>query len=30
MKITHPKIWNYCMDTLGLGGFLDYIGVAKE
>lgn len=30
MKVTHPKIWNYCMDTLGLGDFLDYIGVAKE
>jgi 3'-phosphoadenosine 5'-phosphosulfate sulfotransferase (PAPS reductase)/FAD synthetase len=30
MKTTHPKVWSYCMDTLGLGDFLDYIGVEKE
>ena len=26
---THPKLHDYCMNTLGLGAFLDYIGVAK-
>jgi len=30
MKTTHPKVWDYCIHTLGLGDFLDYIGVAKE
>jgi 3'-phosphoadenosine 5'-phosphosulfate sulfotransferase (PAPS reductase)/FAD synthetase len=27
MKLTHPKIWNYCMNSLGLKDFLEYIGV---
>ena len=27
---THPKLHKYCMDTLKLGEFLDYIGVVKE
>ena len=26
---THPKLHNYCMDALGLGAFLDFIGVPK-
>jgi len=27
---THPKLHEYCMDALGLGAFLDFIGVPKE
>jgi 3'-phosphoadenosine 5'-phosphosulfate sulfotransferase (PAPS reductase)/FAD synthetase len=27
MKRTHPKIYNYCMDNLGLDEVLNYIGV---
>ncbi len=27
MKLTHPKIWNYCINTLKLGEFLDYVCV---
>jgi 3'-phosphoadenosine 5'-phosphosulfate sulfotransferase (PAPS reductase)/FAD synthetase len=27
MEKTHPKIYKYCMDNLGLGVVLDYIGV---
>jgi len=27
MAITHPKLHKYCMDALGLGAFLHYIGV---
>ena len=27
LKVTHPKLHKYCMDALGLGAFLDYIGV---
>lgn len=30
MKKTHPKIWNYCMNQLGMAEVLDYIGVAKD
>jgi 3'-phosphoadenosine 5'-phosphosulfate sulfotransferase (PAPS reductase)/FAD synthetase len=29
MKQTHPELWEYGMDALGLGAFLDYIGVAR-
>ena len=29
MAVSHPKLHEYCMDTLGLGAFLDYIGVAR-
>lgn len=27
LKQTHPKLYNYCIDKLGLGQVLDYIGV---
>ena len=27
MKITHPKIYDYCINQLGLGELLDYVGV---
>ena len=27
MKIHHPKQWDYCINTLGLGDVLDFIGV---
>jgi len=27
---THPKLHEYCIDALGLGAFLDYVGVPKE
>jgi 3'-phosphoadenosine 5'-phosphosulfate sulfotransferase (PAPS reductase)/FAD synthetase len=27
MKISHPKQWNYCINTLGCGKVLDFIGV---
>ena len=30
MKKTHPKIWNYCINKLGVGEILDYIGVPYE
>jgi hypothetical protein len=30
MATTHPKLHEYCMDALGLGAFLDYIGVARR
>ena len=30
MAQTHPKLHNYCMNSLGLGEFLDFIGVSKE
>ena len=29
MAITHPKLHDYCMNALGLGAFLDYIGIPK-
>lgn len=30
MKVTHPKQYAYCMDTLGLKEVLEYIGVPYE
>jgi len=27
---THPKLHNYCMNALGLGAFLDYVGIPKK
>lgn len=27
MKTTHPKQWDYCINQLGLGEFLDFVGV---
>jgi len=27
MELTHPKQWNYCINKLGCGQVLDYIGV---
>lgn len=27
MKITHPKLWDYCINKLGIGDVLDYINV---
>ena len=27
MKITHPKQYDYCINKLGIGKVLDYIGV---
>ena len=27
MKRTHPKIYDYCINKLGIGRVLDYIGV---
>ena len=27
MYLSHPKQWNYCINTLGCGKVLDYIGV---
>ena len=30
MKNTHPKIWDYCINNLGLGDVLDYINVPYE
>jgi len=30
MKLTHPKIWNYCIYNLGLGEVLDFIEVPYE
>jgi 3'-phosphoadenosine 5'-phosphosulfate sulfotransferase (PAPS reductase)/FAD synthetase len=27
MKVTHPEIYDYCMNKLGLGYVLDYIGI---
>lgn len=27
MKITHPKQYDYCINKLGCGAVLDYIGV---
>ena len=30
MAQNHPKLHDYCMNALGLGAFLDYIGVPKE
>jgi hypothetical protein len=30
MKITHPKQWDYCINKLGCGRVLDFIGVPYE
>jgi 3'-phosphoadenosine 5'-phosphosulfate sulfotransferase (PAPS reductase)/FAD synthetase len=30
MAVSHPKLHKYCMDSLGLGEFLDYIGVVRR
>jgi hypothetical protein len=30
MAITHPKLHEYCMDALGMGAFLDYVGVQRR
>jgi hypothetical protein len=27
MYRTHPKVWDYCIHTLGIGNVLDYIGI---
>lgn len=27
MRYTHPKIWKYCIDDMGVGKVMDYIGV---
>jgi len=30
MAVTHPKLHEYCMDALGLGAFLDFLGVPRR
>ncbi|MBC8553665.1 MAG: hypothetical protein H8D23_28960, partial [Candidatus Brocadiales bacterium] len=30
MKKTHPKIYDYCINKLGLGEVLEYVGVNLE
>jgi 3'-phosphoadenosine 5'-phosphosulfate sulfotransferase (PAPS reductase)/FAD synthetase len=30
LAVSHPKLHEYCMDSLGLGEFLDYIGVPRR
>lgn len=30
MAISHPKLWNYCINKLGMGEALDYIGVPYQ
>ena len=30
LKITHPKLYDYCIKDLGLGDVLDYVGVSYE
>jgi 3'-phosphoadenosine 5'-phosphosulfate sulfotransferase (PAPS reductase)/FAD synthetase len=30
MQTTHPKLYDYCIKDLGLGAFLDYVGVKYE
>jgi len=27
MELTHPKLWKYCIEKLGIGDVLDFIGV---
>lgn len=27
MKLTHPRLYQYCIEELGLGEVLDFIGV---
>ena len=30
LKVTHPKLHNYCINKLGMGEVLDYINVKYE
>jgi len=30
MKITHPKLWDYCINKLECGEILKFIGVKYE
>jgi hypothetical protein len=30
LKISHPNLYKYCMETLGLGAFLDYVEAANK
>lgn len=30
MAVTHPKQWDYCIDKLGIGEVLDYMGIPYE
>ena len=30
MAKTRPKLYEYCMDALGLGAFLDFIGIPQK
>lgn len=30
LKISHPKLWEYCMDKLGMRDVLNYIGIPYE
>lgn len=30
MRKTHPKLYDYCMNTLGIKQVLDYIGVSVQ
>ena len=30
MKVTHPKLWSYCMDKLGLRAVLGYMDIPIE
>jgi 3'-phosphoadenosine 5'-phosphosulfate sulfotransferase (PAPS reductase)/FAD synthetase len=30
MKQTHPRLWDYCIDQLGMGEVLEYIGVPYD
>ena len=30
MKTTHPQIYNYCMDKLGLREVIRYCGIASQ
>jgi 3'-phosphoadenosine 5'-phosphosulfate sulfotransferase (PAPS reductase)/FAD synthetase len=27
MQQTHPQLWNYCINTLGIGNVMDYMGI---
>jgi hypothetical protein len=27
LKLTHPKLYSYCVDSLGCGTVLDYMGI---
>jgi hypothetical protein len=30
MRMTHPRLWAYCMDELGMREVMTYMGVAVE